>query len=271
MSSHPVLRGAKIVGAIAAAMVGLLIASSPVQSSAHTGPRPQTARIGVYEGAADIGGAGDVDGDGGFDLVLGADHSDPLGREGAGAVFVARSASGAVDLRSGGFEGFRIAGAAAGDGLSAACVIGDVNRDGFDDLLMGAEGADTSNGPDSGAAYVVFGSAETADVDIADLEDGRGFTITGANEADGAGADVACPGDVNDDGRPDLVVAAPGGGATYVVFGGDGTQAVDLRLFDLTAHGTSGYRISTPSPDPSGRTQSPRPATRAATGVRTSS
>ena len=58
-----------------------------------------------------------------------------------------------------GLSGFKLSGVATGDAsgysISAA---GDVNGDGFDDVIVGAAGAD-SNGADSGASYVVFGRA----------------------------------------------------------------------------------------------------------------
>ena len=65
-----------------------------------------------------------------------------------------------IDLSSlDGTNGFKLSGAAAGDlsGVSVASA-GDVNGDGFADLIVGAYGADP-NGTDSGASYVVFGKA----------------------------------------------------------------------------------------------------------------
>ena len=58
-----------------------------------------------------------------------------------------------------GIDGFVINGEAADDycGRSVASA-GDINGDGFDDLIIGARGAD-ANGSDSGASYVVFGTS----------------------------------------------------------------------------------------------------------------
>ena len=58
-----------------------------------------------------------------------------------------------------GLNGFRLDGAAGGDrsGFSVASA-GDVNGDGFADLIIGASGADP-NGGSSGSSYVVFGKA----------------------------------------------------------------------------------------------------------------
>ena len=80
-----------------------------------------------------------------------------------------------------GTNGFQISGEAAGDfsGVSVSSA-GDVNGDGFDDLIIGALGADP-NGDDSGASYVVFGQAGgfAANLNLSDLDGTNGFQITG--------------------------------------------------------------------------------------------
>lgn len=206
-------------------------------------------------GAGGGGGGGDFDGDGKSDVVTSNGRADPAGREDAGVAYVALGLrpKSRVDLRKGEHRGFRVLGAAANDNLSAACVAGDLNADGRDDLVLGAQGADTANGGYSGAAYVVFGSAEPDDVDLAEFHEGRqgdrGFRVEGGGEFDLAGADLACLGDVNLDGRGDFVVGAPFAGASYVVFGKADTAPVDLRRFDLGLQGTSGFRIDTPVPE----------------------
>ena len=60
---------------------------------------------------------------------------------------------------------------------------GDVNGDGLDDLLVGAPGADP-NGEGSGQSYVVFGRADAAAVELADVAAGQGggFALNGAGE-----------------------------------------------------------------------------------------
>lgn len=206
-------------------------------------------------GAGQVGGGGDFDGDGDSDVITAYAAADPLGREDAGIAYVAlgplrdRSAG----LRSGDFRGFRVLGAEENDNLSDSCVVGDLNTDGRDDVVLGAQQADTPNGAYSGAAYVVFGSTDDGDVDLADFHDdsqgSRGYRIDGAGGFDLAGLRVACLGDVNLDGLGDIAVAAPFNGATYVVFGKADTAAVDLRLFDLNAQGSAGFRIDTPVPD----------------------
>lgn len=206
-------------------------------------------------GAGGGGGGGDFDGDGKSDVVTSDGRADPAGREDAGVAYVALGVrrGSPVDLRKGEHRGFRVLGAAANDNLSGACVVGDLNADGRDDLVLGAQGADTPNGSYSGAVYVVFGSADPVDVDLADFHDqrqgDRGFRVDGGGEFDLAGADLACLGDVNLDGRGDFVVGAPLAGSSYVVFGKADAAPVDLRRFDLNIQGTSGFRIDTPAPE----------------------
>jgi hypothetical protein len=59
-------------------------------------------------------------------------------------------------------------------------VAGDVNGDGFDDLIIGALGADP-NGSNSGASYVVFGKAGgfAANLNLSTLDGSNGFKLNG--------------------------------------------------------------------------------------------
>src|SRR5919108_288323 len=130
-------------------------------------------------------------------------------------------------------------GAAAGDFAgSAVAGAGDVDGDGLADVIVGADGV----GDDAGAAYAVLGREATTTVDLVRL-DGAGFRIAGTEQGDGLGGAVAGAGDVNGDGRPDVIVGAdywshPASGSAYVVFGS--TSSADI---DLTNLGGGGFRM----------------------------
>ena len=184
-----------------------------------------------------VASAGDVNGDGFDDLVIGALFADPNGSSSGSAYVVFGSATGPGTPDLGALtlaQGFRLDGFDGEDqaGISVASA-GDVNGDGFDDLVIGANGADP-NGSSSGSAFVVFGSAAgPGDLNLGTLTAAQGFRLDGAAAIDNAGESVASAGDVNGDGYDDLLVGAPqadpGGrnlaGSTYVVFG-EATSAV---------------------------------------------
>ena len=191
-----------------------------------------------------VSGAGDVNGDGFSDLIIGApyaNHSaaDPYDRSqftGGAYVVFGHAADNVANMNVstlGGSNGFQIVGAAAGDtaGYSVSGA-GDVNGDGFGDVIVGAPLANTTYGQ-TGAAYVVFGHAgafgtagdAAGVVNLAHLTQTQGFEITGAAAGDWTGAKVAAAGDMNGDGIGDLIIgnATPTGYSAsvtaYVVFG----------------------------------------------------
>jgi hypothetical protein len=186
---------------------------------------------GDYSGRA-VSAAGDVNGDGLDDLIIGAVGAAPNGsRSGSSYVVFGRSTgfASAINLSTlNGSTGFRLDGVAAGDysGLEVSAA-GDVNADGIDDLIIGARGA-TPNGRDSGSSYVVFGSSTGlgSGINLSTLNGSNGFRLDGVTDFDGSGEGVSAAGDVNADGIDDLIIGARGAspngsrsGSSYVVFG----------------------------------------------------
>ena len=170
-----------------------------------------------------MAGAGDVNGDGDDDVLIGAPYvgyNPSLAEHAPGARNISRTDSGAsyvvfgsdsptdIDLADLGPAGFCIDGATGDFSGRAVAGLGDVNGDDLDDLLIGAPEAGNNDRDSSGSSYVVFGSEESPDVDLADLGNG-GFRIDGTAASDNSGSAVAGAGDVNDDGSNDLLIGAP--------------------------------------------------------------
>lgn len=196
--------------------------------------------------------AGDINGDGLADVIVGANGGDPNGSESGTAYAVFGKADGtAVELSdvAAGIGGFAINGVSADDGAgNAVSSAGDVNGDGLDDLIVGAQ-MDDPNGNASGASFVVFGKSSGTAVELSDVEGGTGgFVINGVSANDAAGRSVSSAGDVNGDGLEDLIVGADGddpnggdSGASFVVFGKSDGSAVELSDIDA---GTGGFAIN---------------------------
>ena len=165
-----------------------------------------------------VSNAGDVNGDGFDDVIIGASDADPNGSYSGSSYVVFGKTSGfdaTTDLSTlNGSNGFRLDGVAADD-LSGTSVsnAGDVNGDGFDDVIIGAPSADPS-GDRSGSSYVVFGKASgfAAAVDLSNLDGSNGFRLDGATSDDFSGGPVSSAGDVNGDGFGDVII---GGGRRY--------------------------------------------------------
>jgi Ca2+-binding RTX toxin-like protein len=207
-----------------------------------------------------VASAGDVNGDGIDDLIIGALNANPNGLDSGASYIVFGSDAGfGADLNVStldGTNGFQISGELANDfsGRSVASA-GDINGDGIDDLIIGASGADP-NGATSGASYVVFGRDTAtegnflANLNLSTLDGTNGFQISGVVANDQSGFSVASAGDVNGDGIDDLIIAGPradpnavtNAGTSYVVFGSDAGFAANLNLSAL--NGTNGFLIN---------------------------
>jgi len=209
-----------------------------------------------YSGRS-VSGAGDVNGDGLADVIVGAQGADPGGRMSAGRSYVVfgKRTTGPVELS--GIEsgtsagGFVINGSNASD-FSGGSVsgAGDVNGDGLADVIVGAQSADPSGRSSAGRSYVVFGKGNnTQPVELSALESGSsvgGFVINGSNAYDFSGGSVSGAGDVNGDGFADVIIGAfrvPPEGRSYVVFGKSTTQPVALSAIE-SGIGEAGFVIN---------------------------
>lgn len=166
------------------------------------------SRYGDFFGFS-VSGAGDADADGFSDFVVGAYNAEDLGYP-VGTATLFSGATGAVRYVSPGVDFYD------GYGYSVGGV-GDMDQDGFDDLIVGAP-FDDDNGSESGSVQVISGF------------DGQSiYFIRGPTAGEMFGYSVDGAGDVNGDGTPDFIIGAPedaqGGhnaGSARVISGADG-------------------------------------------------
>ncbi len=213
--------------------------------------------------------AGDVNGDGLADFFIGDERKDRnnfTNQDGISyVVFGKTDWSGItdVDLIGLGTGGIKFLGIETEDrsGFSVSTA-GDVNGDGFDDMLIGAYKADAANNakPEAGESYLIFGKADWSSNQTVELTflgqapEPSGVTFFGADSGDYSGQSVSGAGDVNGDGYDDFIIGAPRGdgsaggpndnfGESYLVFGKP--DWTDITTFDLATleASTGGVKI----------------------------
>jgi hypothetical protein len=208
----------------------------------------ESAQYGVELGFS-ASSAGDLNGDGFGDAVVGV----PMGYSDNGNCFVlfGGGTAGVASISPywglDGKTGFQIVGnynhAFACSSVSSA---GDVNSDGFDDLIIGAYQAPTG---EAGYTYVIFGGhnvGSAGTIMLSTLDGTNGFYFKGTDSGDYSGYSISSAGDVNGDSHDDFLIGAYGAnqniGVTYVVFGGAGlvTATVMSYAFD----GSNGFVIN---------------------------
>jgi len=239
------------------------------------GFRIQGAAADSYLGLS-VSGAGDINGDGMNDLLIGA----PNANNNQGIVYVifghstlspnlpypavvdvslannmdGSSAVKPVGQTGTGFNGFRIVGENAGSRFGFAIrSAGNVNNDAFKDIVIGAPNAGFS-GNSTGSSYLLFGHnlpfGTNGVVAANQLIGSNGVRFDGAVSGSSSGISVSGGGDINGDGIDDLIIGAPyatnnilSEGSTYVVYGKPQNQAFSSPINLSNLNGTNGFRI----------------------------
>lgn len=203
---------------------GVIDASVPAQVHTSVGGAFAGHRLGIG-----IASAGDVNNDGLTDVIFAADSTSAANSDAAYVIYGRQSRSDTVlDTADLGTAGYRILGA-PGSQVYAVSGAGDVNRDGNDDVLVGAYSEDGSAGSAVGAAYLVHGVADpttlpqndgsqglvpanandhTRTLSLSTLTPQQGSRAEGQNSQERFSRSLAFVGDVNGDGADDVAIGS---------------------------------------------------------------
>ncbi|HZM69903.1 MAG TPA: FG-GAP-like repeat-containing protein, partial [Candidatus Cryosericum sp.] len=228
------MRGAPFVFAAVVTLFPLPVTAAPAQNPSWT---VSGDRANAKLGAA-VAFAGDVNGDG-FDDILVGSPSDAIDTVGGGRVYLyLGSASGPAVTATWSYDSVQ-AGAMLGSAVASA---GDLNGDGYGDVVIGAPAYDAP-ASNSGRAFVFYGSSTGLPAAPSIVLDGPTFNAR-------LGASVAGVGDYNGDGFDDLGIMAPGftqngrTGRGFLYFGSvagiPGTPSGSLLLPDTTPEPLTG-------------------------------
>ncbi len=207
--------------------------------------------------ATSVSAAGDVNGDGVADILVGNARGSANGLTAAGVTYVVYGRRGAFpvslspsDLN--GTNGFIVLGTNTED-RSGRFVgdAGDFNHDGVDDFLIGAPNKTQGDKAEVGEAYLIYGRTGgfPRAISLADINGNNGFVFKGSNIQDAAGSAVTGIGDLNHDGIDDIAISAPGKGPfgsptdypgeTYVLFGGQFDGVAEIN--EQSLNGRNGF------------------------------
>lgn len=171
---------------------------------------------------------GDVNGDGYEDIIIGG--AGMGGGYDKGLAYVvygsATDYSGEISLAN---ANVTYTGETDQDYAGCAVSAGDINGDGYDDILIGAYYEDT-NGESAGATYLIYGAAMLGSMSL----DNAAAKLLGQGNSIWSGYKVEARANINGDAYNDILISAPywGGntGAVYVVYGQESSLTGDITL-----------------------------------------
>jgi len=209
--------------------------------------------------ATSVSSAGDVNGDGIVDMLVGNARAGANDLPAAGVSYIVYGRRGAFPtlLRPSdldGTNGFAILGTNQED-RSGKFVgdAGDFNHDGVDDFMIGAPNKTQNGIAEVGEAYLIYGRRDgfPGAISLSDINGQNGFVFKGSDIQDSAGSAVTGIGDLNHDGIDDIAISAPGKGPfgspsdypgeVYVLFGGQFNDVAELN--EQSLNGQNGFVV----------------------------
>jgi hypothetical protein len=216
-------------------------------------------RISSASAAANTGigtfvrGVGDINNDGVDDILIGSS----LGLSATGNAYVVfgkpntQAFASVVDVDNIGSGGFKLTGESVGDWFALSTSGGqgalnnDVNGDGLDDFVIGAQ----NFGGQNGRAYLIFGR-DTWPANVAVASDAQTIKLSGENPGDQFGSYAVIARDINNDNRPEVFVgsfandasANNNEGSLSVFFGRAASNPWPSTLAASALNGSDGFR-----------------------------
>jgi len=201
-----------------------------------------------------VAGAGDIDQDGYADIICGGYN--PGGGAGRAYIIYGQPTAKQMNYDLGttpllpASTGFTVTGESGGHLGSSVSSAGDVNHDGYDDIIIGSDNKNSNKG----AAYVIYGKKKDKlkNINLAStplVSTDTGFRILGGVASGQFGRIVAGARDINKDGYADVIIGAPNEnvntGGVYVIYGNkkENLPDLDLSLSTALSPQTNGFYI----------------------------
>ncbi|UCE36678.1 MAG: FG-GAP repeat protein [Thermoplasmata archaeon] len=187
-----------------------------------------------------VSGSGDINNDGFDDVIISARKNDDNGPySGQTYVIFGNNTGWSKDNTLSNADASFIGESANDSSGKSIAILGDVNGDGYDDILIGASGNDDSGG-EAGKSYLIFGNASgwEKNTNLASVN----VTFLGEYAFDYSGYSVAAAGDINGDNLDDILIGAykndeagEDAGQTYIIFGKTSGWGEDVNLSNADA------------------------------------